>query len=698
MRKPHRRVLAIFSLNLLVFLLARVGLFLIYFQDFHDLTAAEALRAFTRGLLFDASIVLMFTGGPLLMMLVPFVFVHHPHRLSFPNWLRANVIVALLAAALAVLARYALSGKAASILPSAAIGFGVLALLMLLPFRITHHRAWISFWTWINFVLLALFVLLLAGDIVYFGFVHRHAGPEIAALGGDTELLFDMAFGSYAWALALYAAACVGLFFLWRRLFRHVDGEVGRFMPRLAILLIAFFAVATLARGGFGHKPIDIVDAFVESRPAAAYLSLNGPFAMSRALLNAKHVKADFFEWKDAVARTRELLLAPGERWLDDDYPLLRARDAGRARKPNVVVLMLESWDAQHIDILRANMGLKPLGVTPNFDALARQGLLFTRFYANGERSMDGLAALIAGYPTLPGTAYIGMGMEQNRLAYLGHMAKQEGYTTIFLQSSKRASFHVDSIATMAGFETYLGAEDIPATGHSAKITERGAWDHDTFQQASKLFAQAKKPFTGFIFTASTHLPFQSPGERWQKFPPDSLEHRFLNALHYADWSLGEFIAAAKRDGWYDNTVFILTADHVSGFAGKAEDMPSLHHVPLLVIAPGLKPAIDARVGGQVDVIPTITQLAGWRAPYAGFGHSLLDTRSSSTRGTLCVRGGVVERIEDNGWVAHDLTRRVAASRGAREGDLKAMETRLLASYQVGHTLLLRNRVAPPAR
>ena len=634
MRKPHRRVLAIFSLNLLIFFLARVGLFLVHLEDFHDLTLFEVLRAFARGLLFDASIILLVTGGPLL--------------------------------------------------------------LMLLPFRFAHHRHWLSFWTWANFALLALFLLLLAGDILYFGFVHRHAGPEILALGGDVGLMFDMAFGSYWWALLLFLAACVGLFFLWRRLFRHVDAEIGRFLPRLAILLVALLGVALLIRGGLGRKPLDIVDAFVENRPSAAYLSLNGPFAMSRALLNTRKVKSDFFAWDEAVRRTQELVLAPGERLLaSTDYPLLRARTATTAHKPNVVVLMLESWDAVHIDALRRGMNLKPFGVTPNFDALARDGLLFTRFYANGERSMDGLASIIAGIPTLPGTAYIGMGMEQNRMAYLGHMAQQEGYATIMLQSSKRASFHVDSIATMAGFTTYLGAEDIPASGHSKNITERGAWDYDSFQEANNLFAQAKKPFVGFVFTASTHLPFQSPGERWQKFAPDSLEHRYLNSLYYADWALGEFIAAAKKAGYYDNTIFILTGDHVSGFDAKSGDVPSLHHIPLLVIAPGLKPGSTARIGGQVDIIPTLAELAGWRASQASLGHSLLDTRNDATRGTLCVRGNVIERIENNGWVAHDLTRRVSASPGAREGDLKVMETRLLAMFQVGHTLLLRNRIFP---
>ena len=696
MHIPYRRVLAIFSLVLLVFFLARVGLLLVYLPDFHDLTVIETLQAFARGLAFDASIIVLVSGMPLLMMLVPFVFVHHPHQLRFSTWVGANVAVIALVALLAFLGHYYLVGRLATIVPYAVIGFGAVTLLVLLPFRFAHHRAWMNFWTWASFVLLALFLFVLLADIVYFGFVHRHVGPEITALGGDVGLMMDMAFGGYAWVIVLYLAVCVGLFFLWRRLFRHTDSEVGRFLPRIAILLGALIGIAVLMRGGLGDKPLDVVDAFVGSRPAAAYLSLNGPFAMSRALVNSKRISADFFPWKQAVELTQAQLLAPGERFAaGDDYPLVRARSTNDKRKPNVVVLMLESWDAIHNDLLRRDMGLQPYDVTPNFNALARQGLLFTHFYANGERSMDGLAALIAGIPTLPGTAYIGMGMEQNRMGYLGHMAQQEGYETIFLQSSKRASFHVDSIAAMAGFPRYVGAEDVPATGHSRNVTERGAWDHDTFQEANRLFAQAKKPFVGFVFTASTHLPFQSPGKRWSKYPPDSSEHRFLNSLYYADWALGEFIAAAKKSGYYDNTIFILTADHVSGFAGKASDIPSLHHVPLLVVAPGLKPGINARTGGQVDVIPTLAQLAGWRSPQASIGHSLLDTRANLGRGTLCVRGNIIERIEDQGWVTHDLRQRVMASPNLREVDAQAMEKRLLAMYQVSHTLLLRNRIYP---
>ena len=131
---------------MLVFFLSRVGLLLFHLPDFHDLTPVEILQAFTRGLMFDASIIVLVSGVPLLMMLVPFVFVHHPHRLRFSTWVRANVAVIALVALLAFLGHYYLVGRLATIVPYAVIGFGAVTILMLLPFRFTHHRAWMNFW------------------------------------------------------------------------------------------------------------------------------------------------------------------------------------------------------------------------------------------------------------------------------------------------------------------------------------------------------------------------------------------------------------------------------------------------------------------------------------------------------------------------------------------------------------------------
>lgn len=635
-QRPITRVLSLFGISLASFFLARLALLLLYRDDFRALGLGEVLWAFIYGLRFDASVTILALALPMLMLLLPF------------GWARG--------------------------------------------------RVWQGLWTWAAYVLVLGLVLLQLADLAYFSFVHRHIGPEIAALGNDMDLLIDMGLHNYYWLLLIYVGLAGGLFLLWRRLYSAPLLTSGQHpLLRALGLFGVFVAMVVLMRGGFTGKPVGVVDAFVGNSASSGYLVLNGPYSTWQSMMNSKPVRTAFMPWPEAVANTQKLMVAPGEKLVDgQQYPLLRARNGGgHGHRPNVVVMMLESWDAVHIDALRRGMGLPALGLTPNFDALSRDGVLFTNFYAAGERSMDGLAALLAGVPTLPGSNYIGRGMEQSRMGFLGRMADEEGYQTIMLQSAKHKSFYVDSIAALAGFKTYKGAEEIPVTGHTPLSTERGVWDYDMLHEANRLFADAKRPFLGFLFTASTHGPYQSPGAQWQPLPGDNLEQQYMNSLYYADWALGKFMDAAKAAGYYRDTIFILTGDHVSGFGARGDDFASLHHIPLLVIAPGLKPGINARVGGQLDVIPTVADLAGWQARYASLGRSVFDASDDGKRGVFSVRGNTVGWITGQGWVTHNLKRRVDARTLTPGADADAMEHRLLSVYQVIQTLLYQNRIYP---
>jgi phosphoglycerol transferase MdoB-like AlkP superfamily enzyme len=368
------------------------------------------------------------------------------------------------------------------------------------------------------------------------------------------------------------------------------------------------------------------------------------------------------------------------------------------AKKPNVVVLMLESWGAIHIDAMRKHMNLPALGVTPNFDSLAKNGRLYTHFYANGQRSIQGAAAVLAGMPTLPGMPFLGEGLEQNQQSFLGELAQSQGYETFFLQSSDRGSLRFDAIAARAGFSTYLGNEDIPELHeHKKAASTWGTWDHNTLQEANKRFAAARKPFLGYVFTSTSHIPWLIPDKRWKKYSGDADIDKALNAIYYADWALGELIAAAKQAGYYDNTIFVLLADHASEFVENVENAPNLFHIPLLIVGPGIKSGIDERVGSQFDIMPTVMDLAGWSADYAGLGRSLIDNSRLNERAALGVRDNALTWITPKGWVSHDLTRRVGTSNGLPNKDSDEMEQNLLAIYQTSTRLELDNQIAPPS-
>ncbi|MEO6708297.1 MAG: LTA synthase family protein, partial [Planctomycetota bacterium] len=593
------RLAWIVAAHFVVFSGSRLALFWIWRTSFEELSTAEVLRAASRGLVFDASII--------------------------------------------------------------TLGLSPLVVAFVLPFEFARARRWRTAWSWYGFAHLCLVLLLLAGDVAYFGNVGRHAGLEIVVMLDDPALINSIVWESYRLAFCGTLLGLVLLGALWRRVMSWDERWTVLRAPSwaaVAFVPLLFFGI----RGNASGKPISVVDAFASGSVSAGYLTLNGPFSIARAILHQDQRTAEFMPWTTAVENVQAQLFSEEERAIDPGFPLLRARASNQASRPNVVVLLLESWDGDVVDALRKEAGKELLGLTPNFDALSHEGVLFSSFYAAGQRSTHGLLAVLCGLPTLPGMPYLGRGVEQSRLSYLGRMAMAEGYATHFLQGSKERSFRIDSIAALAGFEHYLGRDGIAAaTGHEP-MAEWGAWDADLLASAHAQFAAAQQPFLGFAFTTSTHLPFQVPEGHPSPYPDDTPEHSYWNSVHYADSAIGTFFAAARKSGYFDNTVFVLVSDHRSGIGIGGKSAAEMHHIPCLVIAPGLAARVDPAVASQLDLLPSIVDLAHWTTPYAALGRSLFDTSPPSSRGALCVRNEIVVRVEESGWISHDLQRRLDTS------------------------------------
>jgi phosphoglycerol transferase MdoB-like AlkP superfamily enzyme len=634
-KHAYGRVALVIAACLLPFSLARITLYLIYREDFQSLGVMEILSAFVVGLRFDLSVVIM-------GIFLPLIF-------------------------------------------------------MLLPFRWSHHAYWQRLWGWLIYVVLLLLAFMLTADTIYFGIVHRHVGSEIGVLSADIAPMVALAYGQYGVSLLLFLLGSVFGALLWRRLIHDIPAAPKRIWPRLLGIVMTILLFVILSRGGWSGKPISVGDAFYSNSVSQGYLALNGAFSVIHALNDSAPPPRDFMPQSEAIARTQHTLAGSSEPFEERDFPIYQhAKTVKDGQKPNVVVMMLESWGAIHVDVLRQQMNMPPLGVTPNFDKLAKQGRLYTKFYANGQRSIQGAEAILAGMPALPGMPFLGEGMEQNRQSFLGELAQSQGYETFFLQSSDRGSFRFDSIAARAGFANYKGAEDIPELhGLPKPPSTWGTWDHDTFQEAHKLFAAARKPFLGFIFTSTTHVPWIIPDTRWRKYTGNSDHDKFFNSLYYADWALGEFIAAAKKAGYYDNTIFVLTADHANEFVEHTEDTPNLYHIPLLIVGPGVKPGIDERVGSQFDITPTVSDLGNWSAGYAGLGRSLMDPMNINERVSFSVRDNVIDLITSRGWVSHDLSHRLGSASGMSSSDADEMERNLLAEYQTISRLMAENRIVP---
>lgn len=632
---PYLRILVLLVIFILPATVMRLALYVVHVDDFSGLSFWQVLVAFLVGLRFDISIMVTMIGIPVL--------------------------------------------------------------LMLLPFRWSHHRYWQYAWGAFIFAAWILFILLMVMDTIYFGQVHRHIGSEVNTLSNDVGSMVSIALMEYKLALLLFALATSMGAWLWWRLLRPIPAHPHSPWLRLLMLPILFLLLLIAGRGGYTGKPMGVGEAFFSDSLAQGYLTMNGAFAISHALIEKEPPVRSFMPQAQANAIVQAQLASPNVLFTSPEHPLARITTGEtHKKKPNVVVLMLESWGALHVDALRREMKLPALGATPNFDQLAKHGRLYTHFYANGQRSIQGAAAILASQPTLPSMPLLGLGMEQNRLSFMGELAQSQNYQTIFLQSSDHSSFHFDSIATRAGFKEYRGAEEIPNLHeHPKQAKTWGTWDHNTFQEANKLFASAQKPFLGFIFTSTTHTPWIIPDARWNKFTGDTDRDKFLNTLFYADWALGQLMAAAKRDGYFDDTIFVITADHANEFVEKSEYVPNQFHIPLLIVGPGVKAGIDERTGSQVDIIPTLIDLCGWSTPYAGLGRSLMDDTRKEDRAAFTVRGDVMDWISKGDWVSHNLDKRIGSSPALPAERAAQMEQHLLSTYQTTIQLQLNNRFLP---
>jgi phosphoglycerol transferase MdoB-like AlkP superfamily enzyme len=633
-RLRWRRPLAIVALFLLAFGLVRATLLLVHRPTFEELSAARIAGGFLYGLRFDLSITLLLAGLPLWLMALP-------------------------------------AGRAG-------------------------RPAWQRLWGWTAYLVLIAFLFVAVADLVYFSVVRRHVGSElVATLGSDREALVRMGLG-YPAVIAAFAVAAVGLAVVWRALLART--EAGARTSRrgataawaLWIALLPLFIVGI--RGGLQHKPINIVNAFEAGSVAEGLLVLNAPFSVYHSTRNTRRTEVPRHISSEQAVRVVRSRYAPASiEWTSDLYPLEHATTPARTGAVrNVVVLVLESWDALLTDAIRSRAGLPPLGATPEFDALAPQGLLFTNFYASGQRSIEGIAALLASVPTMPGMPYLGRGMEQSRLSFLGQLARDNGYHTVFVRSAKRGSFRLDAVAALAGFNVYAGAEDIlEEASHTAVPNSYwGAWDFDSLRHLHERLLEAPGPFIGFFFGSSTHQPYPSPGDQWVLFPPDKEENEFLNTVRYVDWSLGQFLRMAREAGYYDDTLFIVLADQTSAFV-DAESLPRRHWIPALLLGPGIPGGeIDTEIASQMDILPTIVDYLGWRSVHASFGESLLGDRRPDA---ILKNGDLMLRLGPDAWISHDLERRLDGA--GSEADQAELERFLLAETQLLARLLSTNRV-----
>lgn len=220
--------------------------------------------------------------------------------------------------------------------------------------------------------------------------------------------------------------------------------------------------------------------------------------------------------------------------------------------KPNIVILLLESWSA---DCIKSLGGYD--SITPHFDALAKEGILFTNVFGSGGLSDQGISAVLSAQPALPEVIVVNQPDKFVKLPSISSDLKKKGYFTSFAFGGQLSYGNIKAYLMTKDFDEIKDIADMPNS-----IPRGRLGIHDEFMLqwfADKLNSQ-KMPFFSMLFTLSSHSPYDMPyGEKF-KWGGDA--QKYINSMAYADSSIGLFFDKVKKMPFYKNTLFILVSDH----------------------------------------------------------------------------------------------------------------------------------------
>jgi len=425
----------------------------------------------------------------------------------------------------------------------------------------------------------------------------------------------------HGYAGIVFAAFVVLMLATWAGMRLFKAGRAERRLPlwQRPVLMVVVLATMVLAiRGTLEHRPINASTVAFSNDAMVNALPLNSLYSVTHAMYRLKDERSASALYEDMpeeqlIRAVRDNAHIEGP-IINADIPTLDAQTASvRHDKPiNLVIIVEESLGAQYV----GSLGGRKL--TPELDALAAQAWTFQRGYATGTRSVRGLEALITGFPPTPSEAVLKLSGAQTGFFTLAELLGRHGYHSRFIYGGEA---HFDN---MRGFFLGNGFDEVVDRAAFVDPVFVGSWgasDEDMFTQLDKVLSQdTERPTFTVAFSVSNHSPWEYPEGRIQpEGEPASVE----NTVRYADWALGQFFRKARQSEYWDDTVFLVVADHDSRAGGAALVPVKNFHIPALILGKEIAPRQDQRVVSQIDLPPTLLSLIGLDTQHPMPGHDL---------------------------------------------------------------------------
>ena len=494
-------------------------------------------------------------------------------------------------------------------------------LLSLLPLVINTKKYYQKFLFYLYFITNGIAYGMNFGDFVYYKFSQARltmAAMHVAQHEKNIAKVFLVSVAEHPFVILWF----IILMMLWIFLYKKVEISESKpekkgvyFVSSVVSLGVVAALVVGGIRGDFKHstRPINLVDANRHVKnPLQANVVLNSVFSFFRTMNTNNFREVHFVD----------------EKFIEQNIqPYKLYKREGVEPKPNVVIFILESFSKEYSGAFNKNTKIKDfVSYTPFFDSLATQSLIATNAFANGRQSIHGMSSILAGIPTLK-DAFTSSPYSNQKIQSVVSVANDMGYDTSFFHGAPNGSMGFMGFGNILGFKHYYGKTEYNNDADFDGIW--GIWDEPFFQYFAKTLNTKKSPFMATMFSVSSHHPFKVPEKYAGKFKKGPLE--IHEPVGYTDYALKQFFETAKKMPWYQNTIFVMVADHTNQIAyPEYEKAMNRFAVPILFYSPNPKYNLKGEISTptqQMDIYPTLADLMGYNKKIRSWGRSLVSDK-----------------------------------------------------------------------
>lgn len=475
----------------------------------------------------------------------------------------------------------------------------LLPVLVAIPSLFFNFNWYRHFIKWYTFLLIVFSVLVVVADTYlysYWGF--RMDYTPIFYLKTPGEAMASLS----TFKVILFFILVIILSSLFIYLYNRLIDKFFTGITAVSLKILWVFSLLLLwglliipIRGGFGVAPINSGAGYFSKKMFLNHATINVIWNVGTTAFSSKPVKNPYEFGNQAEGKV-----------LIDSLTVRRGepRQILNNRKPNVLLIVLESFSGYLIG---------PLGgdstVTPNLNRYAREGILFSEFYASGTRTDKAMPAILNGYPAQPAQSIIKEPKKSQSLPSIVKILIDKGYKSSFWYGGEINFANFNSFVVGSGFSTIVTKDNFNPGDYNSKW---GVHDHVMFKMLKDSMENISEPFLNVVLTLSSHEPFDIPEA--PEFAGKDEMTKYRSSVYYADEALGSFLDWAKTKEWWKNTLVILVADHCCRIS---EDMliysPNLFRIPMVWTGGALaeKGFSVNKIGGQTDIPVTLVGQLG---------------------------------------------------------------------------------------